>query len=174
MSHPSTGGQCLKTGWIRLPVWSAVVYHLPQLVLFHFVTVSAVNSRNGRNKNHLSELLSWKSVHHKWKTSELARSAASLMAEMVLDMSDRVIAEDSLVCVCFTSSFTIFGVNIVNYKQLSMDLCDMRWMSGSAVCGHVCAYPQLPTPSLAHWGSLNTRRRMIQMFEDHKWSTCPC
>lgn len=78
-------------GWGFL-VLSAIVCHLPQLVLFHFRTVSAVNSRSDRNKNRLGEPPRWKHAHHTCKTNELQRcntSVASLAAEMVLDVSDR-------------------------------------------------------------------------------------
>lgn len=88
-------GVVIGTAIALLPVLWAIVCHLPQLVLFHFITVSAANSRNDRDGNCLSEPLSWKRAHHTWNTSELARSVVSLVAEMVLDTSDQMIADNS-------------------------------------------------------------------------------
>lgn len=117
MSRPPTGGRCLKTRLGQAPgVFSAIVCHLPQLVLFHFVTVSAASSSNDRNTNRLSELPGGKPAHRTCKTSELARSVAPLVAQMLVD---RLIVAGGGLCVLYLHFYNVWCEDIVNYKQLS-------------------------------------------------------
>lgn len=95
-------------------VLSAITCHLPQLVLFHFITVGAANSRNDRNRNCSSETLRWKPANHTCKANEPVHFTTSLAfqltvqtLEMLSDMSDLLIFDNSQKkwqCVCFTSN----------------------------------------------------------------------
>lgn len=102
-------------GWGFL-VFSAIVCHLPQLVLFHFRTVSVVNSRSDGNKNCSSEPLGSKPAHHTCKTNELERCNTSCFSRgrngfrRVWPAECGPISQDPPVCAYFTSTFPLFAL----------------------------------------------------------------
>lgn len=91
---------------------SAITCHLSQLVPFHFITVSAANSRTNRNRNCSSETLSWKPANHTCKANEPVRfttSPAFQLAvktlEMLLDISNLLIFNRSHKCLIKKQTF---------------------------------------------------------------------